>query len=824
MTLGGLTTSTARPARPVRASALFARCSGWALITSLLLAAPAALAQTATSGTTTTRAFSIPAQPLAQAVMQFGQQAGMQISADAALLTGKRSSGVSGSLSPEQALLRLLDSTGVGYRLVNGSTAVLYALPADQSSQALQLAPVVVSAAGAQGMGTVGEPPVAYAGKQVARGGRLGSLGNSDMMDNAFSVTSFTEDLMTNQQAETISDVLANDPAVRTSYGYGNFSEQFVIRGFPLNADDISVDGLYGLSPRQIVGTELYERVEVLRGANAFLNGVSPSGSGIGGGVNLLPKRAGNTPLTRLTTTYGMDSRVGAHLDVGRRFGDQQEWGARANLVMRDGNTAIDDERRSTQIIALGLDRQGEDTRVSLDLNRQNIRIDQGRPVVYLNGSQVPKAPDASSNYAQGWTFSEMTDTTAQMRIEHDLTDALMAYAAFGGRMMREDGSYSSPTVNSNGVGTMRRMDVPREDTTLTGQAGLRAKATTGAVGHQIDLGASSLDTTNRNSYEMSGTVVANLYAPIDVATPRTTTTGGDQTNLPKVSQSHMRSLFASDTLAFLDDRVLLTAGLRQQMIHVEGYSRTTGERTSNYSDDAMTPVVGLVVKPTERLSLYANRIEGLAPGPTAPSTAANSGEMFEPYKSVQYEVGAKLDYGSIGGSVAVFQTTQPTGVTDPTTRVYSVDGEQRNRGIELMAFGEPLEGVRLLGGVTLLQTRLSGTAGGINDGNDAVGVPNYQANLGAEWDPEFLPNVTLFARVLHTGSQYVDAANTLKVPDWSRLDVGGRYTTEINSLPVAFRANIENLTDESYWASANGGYLTLGNPLTAKLSVAVDF
>lgn len=61
----------------------------------------------------------------------------------------------------------------------------------------------------------------------------------------------------------------------------------FVIRGFQLNGDDISLGGLYGVTPRQLISTDVLERVEVFKGANAFLNGASPTGSAIGGGINL---------------------------------------------------------------------------------------------------------------------------------------------------------------------------------------------------------------------------------------------------------------------------------------------------------------------------------------------------------------------------------------------------------------------------------------------------------------------------------------------------------------------------------------------------------
>jgi len=109
--------------------------------------------------------------------------------------------------------------------------------------------------------------PPAYAGGQVATGGRVGLFGSLDAMDTPFSSTSFTEDLVRNQQARSVADVLQNDPAVRVSKGFGNFQELYIIRGFPVFSDDMTYNGLYGVLPRQYVAAELLERVEVFRGA-----------------------------------------------------------------------------------------------------------------------------------------------------------------------------------------------------------------------------------------------------------------------------------------------------------------------------------------------------------------------------------------------------------------------------------------------------------------------------------------------------------------------------------------------------------------------------
>ena len=66
--------------------------------------------------------------------------------------------------------------------------------------------------------------------------------------------------------------------------------------------------------------------------------------------------------------------------------------------------------------------------------------------------------------------------------------------------------------------------------------------------------------------------------------------------------------------------------------------------------------------------------------------------------------------------------------------------GEQRNRGFELTAFGELRPDLRLLGGFTYLDSKLTRTQGGRFDGKDAVGVPELTAVLNLEYDTPVLP------------------------------------------------------------------------------------
>lgn len=70
-----------------------------------------------------------------------------------------------------------------------------------------------------------------YAGGQVATGGRVGILGDKSFMDTPYSVINYTKELIQNQQATTLADVVANDPSIRNiNPRFGRF-DQFTIRG-----------------------------------------------------------------------------------------------------------------------------------------------------------------------------------------------------------------------------------------------------------------------------------------------------------------------------------------------------------------------------------------------------------------------------------------------------------------------------------------------------------------------------------------------------------------------------------------------------------------
>ena len=674
----------------------------------------------------------------------------------------------------------------------------------------------------------------AFAGGQVARGGRVGIFGNLDMMDTPFASTSYTAEFMLDQQAKGVADVLLNDPVVRTARGFGNFQEVFIIRGFPAFSDDMTYNGIYGILPRQYVATEFLERVELFRGASAFLNGAAPGGSSLGGIVNLVPKRAPADALTRLTVGFENDGQGYGALDVGRRLGPESRTGVRVNIASRNGETSVAGQDRDLVAVALGLDYEGERLRLAADIGFQDHVIEAPRPSVTPFGG-IPEPPDAQENFAQPWTLTDERQIFGVVRGEYDLNSNTSVWLAVGGRNGEEANVLSNPNATVDGNTSAYRFDNAREDDIFSAEIGVRADFITGEVGHRLTVSASNFSIESNNAYGFSNFFAgfaSNLYRPTNVTPPAADWFVGGELSAPhKTFETNTDSIAIADMLSLMDDTVLVTVGARHQNIENLSFDFNSGAELSRYDEGRLTPMAGIVIKRGQTISIYANYIEGLIPGEVAPATSGggpvvNAGEVFEPYQMEQVEVGVKYDGGNFGGTASAFTLSRPSAFVE--NNVFAVIGEQRNRGVEISVFGQPMEHLRLLGGVTFIGAELVRNANGALDGKNAVGTPEVQVNLNLEWDVPVVPNLVIDVRTVYTDSQWADAANTIAVPSWSRLDLGARYTFEAGGRSVTLRARLDNVTDQDEWVSVGGfpgsNYLVLGIPRTLSITASVDF
>ncbi|MGE8150286.1 TonB-dependent siderophore receptor [Pseudomonas vancouverensis] len=807
-------------ARPLRSDRSLKLAIRSALLSLALTAAtsPVALAAVpAQLDATATRSYNIAPGPLGTILSKFAVEAGIALSFQPSLTDGLTSAGLSGSYTIQEAASKLLAGSGLDM-VARGDGSYTLAVQPTDGSGGLVLGETTIS--GTDGRNSA--LPAVYPGGQVARGGRLGLLGNTNVMDAPFSVSNYTSTLIKDQQAVTVADVLERDSSVRSTGQTGGVVDSFFIRGFPVgegNLGELAFDGVYGVAPNYRVFTEYAERIEVIKGPGALLYGMSPN-SGVGGVINVVPKRSLDEDLTRFTASYAMNSQFGGHVDLSRRFGENREFGVRINGSTQGGDTAIDEQSRDVNIGSISFDYQGERLRTSLDLISQKEEFDApSRPFLIASGVDIPSAANGRTNVTQEWGWAETRDKSALLSGEYDVNDALTVFAhAGGGKSDVSRMSDQTPTIlNSAGdtssVPGYYKFEVER----YTVDAGARLRFDTGPVSHTTSLQVTRYRDELSRAIINGAPILSNIYHPIDRPKPNIATP-----DPLKVSETELSGVALADTLSVLDERVQVTVGVRKQNIQSDNYN-TAGYVTTSYDESETTPMFGVVVKPWDHVSLYYNYIEGLSKGDIAPATASNSGEIFAPYISRQQEVGVKVDYGTFTSTLSLFQIKKPSG--ELANGVFSVQGEQRNRGVELNVFGEVAEGTRLLGGVTLLDADLTDTSVAANRGNKPVGVPEVQANLWAEWDLPWYEGLTLTSGAIYTGRQYVNQANTQELDPWTRFDVGARYATRIAERPTTFRATVQNVLDREYWSGvASYGAFSQGSPRTLQLSATVDF
>ncbi|KPX64968.1 Ferrichrome-iron receptor [Pseudomonas syringae pv. lapsa] len=764
------------------------------------------------------RAYEVPAGSLSAALTRFAGQAGVNLSVDPALVNGRNSSGLSGEFAVEEGFARLLQGSGLQLMPVGEQAYTL--IPAPESASAgLQLAPT--SIVGDSGV-TDGQE---YAGGQVARKGSQGMLGSRDFMETPFSMTTYTKDAVKNQQARTLGDLIASDPSVRATNPAGGRYEQFTIRGLSLFNSDVSYNGLYGILPTYTIDMEMAERVDILKGPSQLINGISPRGS-VGGGINVVPKRATDKPITELTTSYASKGQVGAAVDVARRFGEDDKFGIRFNGVKQSGDTEWDHQSVDRDMAVLGLDFRGDRLRLSTDIGHTERDTDAPQERVQVGANaKVPNANDVRDNYAQSWSKARTKDTFGAVNAEYDLSDSVMLYGGVGARKSNHDFLRHAVSVtNDAGDFSVQPRDFTRDENVRTATAGARSWFTTGPVSHEVNLAASYFYMDFENGGARYAAAPSNLYNPVDTPTPSNPT----RTDSKVYTENRFSGVALTDTLGFFEDRLLLTLGARWQRVKVDDWTDDVKGDTA-YDEEKVSPSGGILYKVTDDFSVYANYMEGLSQGKIAPSTSVNEDQIFPPFVSRQVEVGAKYDLGSFAFTASVFRIKQPAYDTNTTSRVFGPNGKRRNDGVELTMFGEPMKGFRLLGGVMYIDSELTNTVNGTFDGNRAPATPKYNVNLGAEWDVPGVNGLTLTGRGIYTGSQYLDQANSKSIDSSERFDVGARYAFKVDQKDITLRANVENVMNKYYWSSAGASDdsepgLTLSTPRTYLLSATIGF
>jgi iron complex outermembrane receptor protein len=664
----------------------------------------------------------------------------------------------------------------------------------------------------------------------VAQAGILGTLSTTDM---PYSVSTYTDQMVADQQDQTIGDVLRNEVGIQETNGRYSEDSYLTLRGFVLNSGNSLLDGLPALVDARNPSIANIERVEIFKGPNSFLNGANPFGN-VGGVVNLVTKSPTEAPLYRFDGGYSQNSEFEGHLDLSHRFFAQNALGVRVNIDGRFGRPPVDNQEENVGSASVAADYRGNKLHADMVASDTSRSLLASRDSIYpYPGFAIPKAPKMTSNLFDHSSSYVRRQQIVLARATYTPGERIDLYGAYGYSSANE--SYIGPgesfLLDADGNVEIDGLPFTSDSHTQTARLGSHINFATGPIQNAVTVAGDYVQFPAAYFYESGDVNYSNIYAPVRLEGLAQRVSG--LKGIPDTDLNRNSSIALGDVATAFKGKLIVIGGLRGQWVGVKqfgsiarsgsntpDFTACTGE--CSYSKAVVSPSIAGLLHLPKGFSLYSNYMQDLQQGPTAPEGAVNVNQVFAPYVAHQEEVGARYEHHGIDASLAIFRIAQPNGVLNPTTLVYAVTGEQRNRGMEFTVNGNILPSLRLISGISFIDARQVNTGDDTTEGRRAEGIPGTESTVGAEWTVPKLKTLFLDARVTASSGQWADTIEDQNIPAWARLDIGGRYTFK-TKIPSTVRVNIDNVTGANFWESAYNGLAYTG-PRTVRISGGLRF
>ncbi|MEQ4573404.1 TonB-dependent siderophore receptor [[Pseudomonas] boreopolis] len=668
----------------------------------------------------------------------------------------------------------------------------------------------------------------------------LGGYGDAALLDTPASIGVIDRTQLSDRQVRLLSEALRADASVGESYAPIGYYENFVVRGYSLNAaNSYRINGLTAVG-EQNVALENKEQVQVLKGLSGLQSGINePAGL-----IDYVTKR----PQRVRTLLVGTDDEGGRYYaaDLGDWFGADKQFGVRVNAAHEDMRSYVDHADGHRNFVSLAADWKIDPrSLLQLDVEYQDKSQRSVPGYQLLGGTTVPSGVSVHRLLAyQPWSKPVgIASLNGQLRYQYRFDDAWSAQlAAAHSRVVIDD--YSAFPWACYGVASCADDPLPNHfgsdgsydiydyrspgDTRRNDQVQATVAGTfaTGPLQHQLSVGLDWLHRTIERTGSINEWVgTGDIHADPQVFAQ------ADATLDPKRRRfdSTQRALVASDRIGFGEAWQLLL-GARQVRYDERVWDRD-GILTRRTRKSELLPQAALLFKPWEDLSLYASFAKGLSPGGTASWFASNADEVFAPTASYQREAGVKYQLGGLALGAALFDIRQAYQYAQPQADgsfLYVQQGRLHNRGIELSADGTIAGRLHLQASAAGIRARAEDTGTPAYEGHQSLNVPKVRASVQAAWDVPGAEGLALLGGAQYSGSKYADRLGTVEVGGYTVYNLGARYATRLGTVPTTLRLNVDNVTDKRYWRDVGeylgDDYLFLGAPRTARFTAQFDF
>ena len=667
-------------------------------------------------------------------------------------------------------------------------------------------------------------------------------------MDNPQAIQVIGAEIIEQQQAIRLSEVLKNANGVYVSSARGGAQESFFSRGYDMSANNMFKNG-FRYNAGSIPDVSGLDKVEFLKGGSALLFGnVAP-----GGIVNLVTKTPSFKSGGEISMQMGSYAFYKPSIDfygpltksIAFRINGSYENSESFRDVVKNERLYINpsllfDITQKTQITLQG------------DYLSADWTPDFGTGII---GKEILDLP-RNAFYGSLWSNGTTKSASASVLLNHDFNknwklnfnSSFQSYnrGSNSTAQLSNLDTYATPGDWNRGLAKNKNLEQILGD-----QLSLQGNFNTGSVKHQIFTGAdwensfaTAYTYTFDEKYVQTGTKNGlpvygpTLYDTINLFTfdpnnqRKDIPTTDRATQIAKTDTNRFGVYFQD--LISITEKFKVLAGIRWswQESEVSTYKETfTGGKqtvapenaiptvTPKRLDNAFSPKAGLIYQPTKDVSLFGSYSNSFTPNT---GTTADL-QPIKPSIIDQVEAGIKTDFlkGLLSTNVTVYQITNSnlaqmaefkadgTANTDPNTKVLS--GATKSKGIEIDVTAKPVEGLNIIAGYSyndMRYTETSGLNGSFIEGDRVARTPLNTANLSFFYTLQegLLKGVSVGAignyigdRIGGWNSQYDSTKpggiwdREIPLEGYTTIDVSAGYTWK----KISILCKLSNITNE---------------------------
>ncbi|MEZ0130301.1 TonB-dependent siderophore receptor [Flavobacterium sp. LBUM151] len=585
------------------------------------------------------------------------------------------------------------------------------------------------------------------------------------VMDLPQSVQVVGSEIIEQQQAIRLSEVVKNLNGVYVGSARGGAQESFFSRGYDMSANNMFKNG-FRYNAGSIPEVSSLEKVEFLKGGSALLYGnVAP-----GGIMNLVTKTPKFTSGGEVSMQMGSYSYYKPSIDF---YGPLNKSIAYRFTGSYENSESFRDYVKNERIYINPsfLFHVSDKTQITLqgDYLSADWTPDFGTGIYQKTILDLPR----NEFFGALWSTANTKSSSASLLFNHDFNKnwKLNFNSSFQSYRRTQTSTAQLSTIDVNGNWKRGLTKADGAEQIFGDQLSLQGTFNTGSVKHQIFTGAdyeNSLAPSYTFGFYAPGkpadlltteATAINLYT-YDYSTQSTVIPYPSRTTQLTSTETQRFGAYFQD-LVSINQYIKVLAGLRWSWQQSEATTtKEVIEKKNNVNvittayenalpvtgaisvSKAFSPKAGLVVQPTKDLSLFASYSNSFTPNT---GTTVDS-KPLDPSIIDQYEVGVKKDFfkGLLTTNVTLYQITndnlaqtaqyQSDGVTqNVNTNLKELVGATKGKGVEIDITATPVEGLNIMAGYSFNETKVSkssGTSGSLVVGDVLARTPKNTANL----------------------------------------------------------------------------------------------